>query len=121
MGRNRRIALLGAAILALTGSAWAQTVYVDDDNCPGPGTGTDPNPYCKIQDGICDLKNSGGGTVMVRPGLYNESLRMFAAVSVVSTDGPAVTTIDADGKPCVTSRGARCVRAPNSWRSAGRR
>ena len=34
--------------------------------------------------------NSGGGEVMVRPGDYNESLRMFPGVSVVSTDGPAV-------------------------------
>jgi hypothetical protein len=43
-----------------------------------------------------------GGTVLVRPGSYNESLRMFPGVSVVSTDGPSVTTIDATGTPCTT-------------------
>ena len=40
---------------------------------------------------------------MVRPGTYGESLRMFAAVSVISTDGPSVTTIDASGQPCTTA------------------
>ena len=92
------------ALVLSSGSALAQTtVYVDDDNCPGPGTGTELDPYCKIQDGICFLKDGGGGTVRVKPGYYNESLRMFAGISVISTDGPTVTTLDADGKPCVTS------------------
>jgi len=81
----------------------AVTVYVDDDTCPATGTGTDQDPFCRIQDGICIVRDSGGGTVLVRPGYYNESLRMFGGVSVISTDGPAVTTIDADGKPCNTS------------------
>jgi hypothetical protein len=80
-----------------------QTVYVDTTNCPGPGTGTSVNPYCRIQTAICALRNTGGGTVLVRPGTYNESLRMFPGVSVVSTGGASVTTIDADGKPCITS------------------
>ncbi|HKQ60250.1 MAG TPA: thrombospondin type 3 repeat-containing protein, partial [Candidatus Polarisedimenticolaceae bacterium] len=47
-----------------------------------------------------------GGLVLVRQGTYHESLRMFPGVSVESTDGPAVTTIDATGKPCIT---AACV------------
>ena len=73
-----------------------QTVHVDDDACPGPGSGTAGDPYCSIQTAICDLRGTGGGTVSVNPGYYNESLRMFAGVSVVSTDGPTVTTIDGD-------------------------
>jgi hypothetical protein len=92
---------IGAALL-FAPDASAQTVFVDDDNCPGPGTGTSVDPYCKIQDAICDLKN-GGGTVEVRAGSYNESLRMFPGVSLISTDGPDMTTIDASGKPCITS------------------
>jgi hypothetical protein len=95
--------VLALALLALPFGAAAQTAYVDDDNCPGPGTGTSLDPYCKIQDAICNLDNSGGGTVEVRAGHYNESLRMFPGVSVVSADGPAVTTIDASGKPCITA------------------
>lgn len=80
-----------------------QTVHVDDDACPGPGSGTAGDPYCSIQTAICDLNGSGGGTVRVSPGTYAESLRMFPGVSVVSTDGPAVTTIDATGKACIRS------------------
>ncbi|HXV76233.1 MAG TPA: thrombospondin type 3 repeat-containing protein [Candidatus Polarisedimenticolaceae bacterium] len=101
----RRKPIHGACLLLAAlwlGPAAGQTVFVDDDNCPGPGSGTDLDPYCLIQDAICTLNGSGGGTVMVRPGEYNESLRMFPGVSVISTDGPAVTTIDADGKPCTT-------------------
>ena len=62
-----------------------QVVYVDDDNCPGPGSGTDLDPFCLIQDAICDIQ-SVGGTVMVRPGYYNESIRMLGGVSVVSVN-----------------------------------
>jgi len=79
------------------------TVYVDDVNCPGPGSGTMGDPYCLIQDAICAIKDTGGGDVMVSPGYYNESLRMFGGVSVIATDGPAVTTLDAAGKACITS------------------
>ena len=89
-----------------------QTVYVDDDNCPGPGSGTDLDPYCTIQEAICAIKDTGGGTVLVRPGTYNESLRMFPAASAsISTDGPAVTTIDATGRPCTTSH---CVESTST-------
>jgi hypothetical protein len=106
----RALILLG--VLVIAGPSLAQqTVYVDDDNCPGPGSGTEADPFCKIQDGICHIKDTGGGTVLVSPGYYAESLRMFAGVSVVSTDGPAVTTLNADGKPCVTSD---CVDSTNS-------
>jgi len=76
------------------------TAYVDDDNCPGPGSGTDLDPFCTIQDAICDTQSTGG-TVLVRPGYYNESIRMLGGVSVVSTDGFSVTTIDATGRPCI--------------------
>ena len=69
-----------------------------------PEQGTDPDPYCRIQDAICDLKGSRRRHGLVRPGHYNESLRMFAGISVISTDGPAVTTIDATGQPCIRSR-----------------
>jgi len=90
-------------LLAFAPPIAAQVIYVDDDNCPGPGTGTDLDPFCTIQEAICSVKDTTGGTVMVRPGYYNESLRMFPDVSVVSTDGPAVTTLDAAGRACTTS------------------
>jgi hypothetical protein len=79
-------------------------VWVDDAACPGSGTGTQADPYCKIQDAICLHRNDVGGvTIRVLPGTYNEAVRMFPNVDLVSTDGPAVTTIDANGKACYTS------------------
>ncbi len=39
------------ALLAVS-SAQAGTIYVDDDNCPGPGNGTVGDPYCSIQTAI---------------------------------------------------------------------
>jgi len=99
-----RISPIRCAIFLLTGSIAAATaaqttVWVDDD-CNAPGSGTQVDPFCTIQKAICDIKDTLGGDVMVSPGTYNESLRMFPGVSVISTDGPAVTTIDATGRPC---------------------
>ena len=56
-------------LLSLPLAAYAQqTVHVDDDACPGSGTGTVGDPYCSIQTAICDLRGTGGGTVQVSPG-----------------------------------------------------
>src|SRR5262245_48494943 len=95
---------LAALVLVLASSEAAaqSTVYVDD-NSACPGAGTLANPYCRIQDAICAIKDTGGGTVLVKPGTYNEALRMFFGVSVVSTDGPQVTTINPTSpalRPC---------------------
>ena len=98
-------AVVAVCLTAVSTVHAQQEVFVDVVNCNvgTGGTGTIGDPYCKIQDGICDLKDTGGGTVRVKPGNYNESLRMFGGVSVISTDGPSVTTIDATGRPCTTS------------------
>ncbi len=93
---------LAALTLLVAMPAFAETVWVDDDNCPSGGTGRETDPYCSIQEAICDLRGSGG-TIQVRPGIYNESLRMFPGISVVSTDGPSTTTIDGSDRPCITS------------------
>jgi len=90
-----------AMICAAVSSARAQTtVWVDD--CAGTGTGTQGDPYCKIQTAICNIQATGG-TVQVLPGVYHEAIRFPANVTVISTDGPAVTTIDAAGRPCVVN------------------
>ena len=103
-----RSALVAIVFVLATFGAHAQTVlWVDDCALPGPapntpGAGTEGNPYCKIQNAICTLKTTGG-TVSVLPGTYNETLRFPADVSVISTDGPATTILNATNKPCVTS------------------
>src|SRR4030095_9095258 len=71
------------------------TVWVDD--CAGTGTGTFGDPYCKIQTAICAIKTTGG-TINVKPGTYHEAIRVTANIQIISTDGPAVTTLDATGK-----------------------
>jgi hypothetical protein len=100
--RFLRFALLVAAPLLFTlrPAAGQTTVWVDD--CAGTGTGTQGDPYCKIQTAICNIKTSGG-TVNVMPGTYNEAIRVAANVAVVSTDGPAVTILDGAGKACISS------------------
>jgi parallel beta-helix repeat protein len=71
------------------------TLYVDDDNCPGPGSGSPDDPFCRIQDAIAGA--SGGDLISVAPGLYVENVSYLGkAVSVESTDGPAATTIQAE-------------------------
>jgi Thrombospondin type 3 repeat len=94
------VVALAFATLLLAVPARAQTVWVDD--CAGTGTGTQADPYCKIQTAICNLKVTGG-TINVFPGTYHETLRVTANINIVSTDGPAVTILDASGRPCVTS------------------
>ncbi|HEX4824836.1 MAG TPA: right-handed parallel beta-helix repeat-containing protein [Candidatus Polarisedimenticolaceae bacterium] len=90
-----------SCIMAAAIPAWGQvTVWVDD--CAGNGTGTQGNPYCKIQTAICAIKATGG-TINVMPGTYHECLRFPANVSVISTDGPAVTVLDASGKAGVST------------------
>src|SRR5436189_57764 len=87
-----------AAILPAYGAP--ATVWVDD--CAGVGTGTQGNPYCKIQTAICNIRLTGG-TINVLPGTYHEALRVPANISIISTDGPAVTTLDGTGRPCPTA------------------
>jgi len=43
-------------------------VYVDDDTCPAVGSGTDVDPYCRIQDGVDAVAD--GGAVLVAAGTY---------------------------------------------------
>jgi hypothetical protein len=75
--------------------AQAQTTwYVDDDNCPGPGSGTLGDPFCLIQDGIDAAVT--GDTVLVADGNYSERVKIWEeTVTLASENGPEVTTIDA--------------------------
>ncbi len=66
---HRVLVVLLIGVLAAAGDAYAQTTwYVDDDNCPGPGSGTMADPFCTIQEGIDAAVN--GDTVLVLDGEY---------------------------------------------------
>jgi parallel beta-helix repeat protein len=72
----------------------AATFYVDDHNCPGPGTGTPGDPFCKIQDGIDAAVNSD--TVQVAPGTYDENISMKSGVLIQGAgagDDPSIHSI----------------------------
>lgn len=84
-------------------AAWGQvTWYVDDDNCPGPGSGSQGDPFCSIQAGIDAAVD--GDTVEVAPGAYVENISFDGkGIAVVGRDGPAVTTIDGGQADSVVS------------------
>jgi len=79
---------------ALASAAQPDVIYVDDDNCPGPGSGTEADPYCMILLAI----NAAVDTdeIVVAPGTYFETINFLGkAISLRSSGGPQVTVIDA--------------------------
>jgi len=66
------------------------TIFVDDTNLPGPGTGTAGDPFVSIQSGINAAV--AGDDVSVAPGLYAENIAMKTGVDVRGA-GPDQTTI----------------------------
>ena len=86
------------------------TRYVDDNTCPGTGSGTLADPFCRIQDAICAA--ASGDTVSVAPGTYPEAIRMKPGVSLVSEVGPALTTINTAAQPCTDND--FCTKRPGS-------
>jgi parallel beta-helix repeat protein len=91
--------LLVAAVVAFASAlsaAHAGTIYVDDDTCPGPGGGTEGDPYCSIQTAIDNAVDTD--EIVVAPGTYFESIDFLGkAVWLHSTAGADVTIIDGTG------------------------
>ena len=74
------------------------TCYVDADQCPGPGTGTEADPFCEIQDAI--VASANGDEIIVAPGTYNELIDFLGkGVTLRSSGGRDVTIIDAGPVP----------------------
>ncbi len=72
----------------------AATIFVDATNCPGPGDGSEGNPYCSIQTAIDDAVDTD--EVVVLPGTYLETIDFLGkAITVRSSNGAGATTIDA--------------------------
>ncbi|MHC4414570.1 MAG: right-handed parallel beta-helix repeat-containing protein [Planctomycetota bacterium] len=90
------LVLAGGVFLSTAAAAGQSTWFVDDDNCPGPGSGTKADPFCSIQHGIDAA--SVGDEIVVGPGAYHESISFSGkAVTVRSAGGREVTTIDGSG------------------------
>ena len=87
------IGLTGFLIGLVSRTASAQqTWHVDDDACPGPGTGARIDPYCSIQTAL--EAAATGDTISVAPGTYTENIDYIGKeVVIVSTNGLGETTI----------------------------
>lgn len=91
-----------AIIITLFGSpAEAATIYVDLANCPGPGDGSEGNPFCEIQTAINTAVS--GDTIFVADGVYtgtgNKNLDFGGKdITLRSASGdPSACIIDCQG------------------------
>ncbi len=83
--------ICAVAVLAVS-TAQADTIYVDA-NCPG-GDGSIGDPYCSIQTAIDNAVDTD--EIAVDPGTYFEAINFLGkAITLRSSDGAEVTTIDA--------------------------
>ncbi len=67
-----RLIMIVVAALALSCITQADVLFVDDDNCPGPGDGSELNPYCSIQTAIDTAVDTD--EIVVAPGTYFEAI-----------------------------------------------
>lgn len=71
-------------------------LHVDQGNANCPGTGTSADPFCAIQDAVD--ASVDGDVIHVAPGHYFEHLIVeMRDISLLSTDGPLSTIVDAGG------------------------
>ena len=103
------VACIGLGLAPLSVSA--ATLYVDDDNCPGPGSGTQGDPYCSIQTAIDNAVDTDeivvapgeyevdqpisflGKSIVVGPPFYSNVLIPLADERTPLTDDPEVAAI----------------------------
>jgi len=90
------MALVLALSLGVMAAPLGRPVVASPDEIhvyPGPGT--------PLQDAIDDALE--GDTILVHPGTYNENLTISKSLTLQSTDGAAVTTIQGDGTASVVN------------------
>ncbi len=100
------------AVLIVSSAQGAVVIHVDAGNCPGPGDGSELDPYCSIQTAIDNAADTD--RVVVSPGTYVESINFLGkAITLRSSGGAAVTAIDGTGNfhvvQCVNGEGADTV------------
>ena len=102
--------LLAAVTVLAVSTAQADTIYVDV-NCPGPGNGSEVDPYCSIQTAIDNAVDTD--EVVVAEGTYVEAIDFLGkAITVRNTDpmNPTVGDVRQLVPPCDSSPegGFRC-------------
>ncbi len=75
--------------VALISSAQADTIFVDDDNCPGPGDGSELDPYCSIQTAIDNAVDTD--EIVVATGTTSKRNLDFAATHLPDCRTPLQT------------------------------
>ena len=89
---------LNLIVFVLFSSAAQADVLFVDDNCPGPGNGSELDPYCSIQTAIDNAVDTD--EIVVASGTYSETINFIGkAITLRSSGGPGVTIIDAGGSP----------------------
>ncbi len=84
-GRCRIKKLLAAVTVLAVSTAQAATIYVDV-NCPGPGNGSEVDPYCSIQTAIDNAVNTD--EIVVEPGTYFEIIDFLGKAICVRSSEP---------------------------------
>ncbi|MCH7475855.1 MAG: hypothetical protein IIA27_14450, partial [Gemmatimonadetes bacterium] len=100
--------LVALFALGVANVSHAQTTWHVDDDCKPPGTGTEVDPFCTIQQGVDTAED--GDTVLVQPGTYtgdgNRDISLFGKkIWLRSSEGPSWTTLDLEGSPSSIHRG----------------
>ena len=98
--RIMAVALACGGFMAIAGQP-PTTWYVDHDSCPEPGSGTEADPFCQIQD--CIDAAMDGDECVVTPGTYFENINFLGKSITVQSLEPtnpdivAATIIDGSG------------------------
>ena len=101
-----RIVFVG--LLAVSSAQAGVVIHVDAGNCPGPGSGTEGDPYCSIQTAIDNAVNTD--EVIVADGIYtgpgNRDIDFGGRlITLRSANGPDNCIIDCQAKAIDPHRG----------------
>ncbi len=99
---SRAVVVVVAVVAVSAAAVGADVQFVDGNNCPGPGDGSELDPYCSIQTAIDNAVDTD--EIVVAPGTYFESITFLGkAITLRALDGPEVTIIDAQGAGTVVT------------------